>query len=124
MPFIKNMIRERRDMIKGLQREASAMNWSRTRYLKEKSALIRFEYKDKGLTFTKKRGIIKVSGAPDVWQMFRYYREQAINKGQWDETPRKKRKTNGDNIRIDKGDVRAQKARRKERQREIKRRQN
>lgn len=119
MPFVKNIIRDRRNLIEGLEKEAKALGWSRTRFEKEKLMLIAWEYRDKGLTFTKKgKNIIKIKGSPDVWQMFRYYRWLAIKNGEWQETPRKKRARHYDErgIRIDKGKIREQKRKYRERQ--------
>ena len=126
-PFIKNIVRDRRRLLVGLQREAEAMGWSKTRYMEEKRLLIAYEYKDKGLIFTRsRRGIIRIKGRPDPWQLYRYYRDEAIRRGEWAETPRRrKRKKRFDErgIRIDKGNVQEQKERRRERERQRKERQ-
>ena len=120
-PFIRDMVRERQTLLRGLQKEREFNNWSKTRYIKEKRRLISFEYKDKGLVFTQfRKGIIRIKGRPDPWQMFRYYRDEAIAAGEWEETPRRRKKKKSfdeKGIRIDKGDVARQKAKRVERQR-------
>ena len=124
-PFMRQMIKERRELLIPLRREADFMNWSRTRYEKEKRLLIAFEYKEKGLIYIKsRRGIIRIKGRPDPWQLFRYYRDKAIEEGTWGETPRtyKKKKRLEDGVRIDKGNLKAQKARRRERAKQKKER--
>ena len=125
-PFMRQMIRERRDLLIPLRREADFMNWSRTRYEKEKRLLIAFEYKDKGLIYIKsRRGIIRIKGRPDPWQLFRYYRDKAIEEGTWGETPRtykKKKRFDEHGFRIDKGNIKSQKQRRQERERQKKER--
>lgn len=126
-PFIKNIVRDRQRLLMGLRREAEIMGWSKTHYMEEKRLLIAYEYKDKGLIFIKsRRGIIRIKGRPDPWQLFRYYRDEAIRKGEWYETPRrrkKKKRYDERGIRIDKGDVQEQKERRRERERLKKERQ-
>ena len=119
-PFMRPMIRDRRELLIPLRREGDFMNWSRSRYEREKRLLIAFEYKDKGLIYIKSRkGIIKIKGRPDPWQLFRYYRDKAIEDGEWpEETPRKykkKKRLDEHGFRIDKGNLKAQKARRRER---------
>lgn len=118
-PFMRQMIRDRRELLIPLRREADFMNWSRTRYEKEKRLLVAFEYKEKGLIYIKsRRGIIRIKGRPDPWQLFRYYRDKAIEEGIWEETPRrykKKKRFHEEGFRIDKGDVKKQKQRRRER---------
>lgn len=126
-PFMREMVKERRDLLIPLRREADALNWSRTRYEKEKRTLIAFEYKEKGLVFQKTtKRITKVKGRPDPWQLFRYYRDKAIEDGTWEETPRisRKRKKRFDEFgfRIDKGNVQKQKEHRRERERQRKER--
>lgn len=126
-PFMRRMIRDRRELLIGLRREADAFNWSRTRYEREKRLLIAFEYQDKGLLYLKsRRGIIRIKGRPDPWQLFRYYRDKAIEEGEWpEETPRqykKKKRLDDHGLRIDKGNIKAQKARRRARERQRKER--
>jgi len=122
-PFMRRMINDRRELLIPLRREAEFMNWSRTRYEKEKRLLIAFEYEDKGLIYIKsRRGIIRIKGRPDPWQLFRYYRDKAIEDGEWpEETPRnykKKKRLDEHGFRIDKGNLKAQKARRREREKQ------
>ena len=121
-PFMRQMIKDRRALLIPLRREADFANWSRTRYEKEKRLLIAFEYKDKGLIYIKsRRGIIRIKGRPDPWQLFRYYRDKAIEDGTWEETPRRwrrKKSVDEHGFRIDKGNVKAQKERRRERERQ------
>lgn len=126
-PFMRQMIRDRRELLIPLRREADFMNWSRTRYEKEKRLLIAFEYRDKGLIYIKsRRGIIRIKGRPDPWQLFRYYRDKAIEDGVWEETPRRSRKKSKrfdeQGIRIDKGNIQKQKERRREREKQRKER--
>jgi hypothetical protein len=119
--FLKDLIRDRRKMLVVLRRQAKSLDWSKTEYENEKRRLVAYEYAEKGLLYTKMRGrhIIKLIGRPDPWQLFRYYKEKAIEKGEWEETPRYKRKKRYDerDIRIDKGRVQEQKARWREKQR-------
>ncbi len=119
-PFMKEMVKERRELLIPLRREGDALNWSRTRYEKEKRLLIAFEYREKGLVFQKvTKRITRVKGRPDPWQLFRYYRDKAIEDGTWEETPRKyKRKKRFDEhgIRIDKGNIQKQKTARREKE--------
>lgn len=124
-PFIKNIVRDRQKLLAGLQRQAVALGWSRTHYERERRLLIAFEYKDKGLIFTRpRRDIIRVKGRPDPWQLFREYRADAIRRGEWYETPRRRKKRYDERgTRIDKGDIKEQKARRRERARESRRRE-
>ena len=127
-PFMRRMIRDRRELLIPLRREADFMNWSRSRYEKEKRLLIAFEYKDKGLIYIKSRkGIIRIKGRPDPWQLFRYYRDKAIEDGEWpEETPRnykKKKRLDEHGFRIDKGNLKAQKTRRREREKQRKERE-
>ena len=124
-PFIKHIIRDRRDILEPLRREAIFNDWSQTRYNEEKRRLIAFEYKDKGLIFTRpRRDIIRVKGRADPWQLFREYRIEAIRRGEWSETPRRKKKRYDEHgFRIDKGNVRKQKERRLEREKRRKERE-
>lgn len=113
---------ERRDLLKGLKRQADQLNWSTTQYETEKKQLIAYDYKDKGLVYTEaRRGVIRLKGRPDPWQLFRYYRDEAIGEGKWaEETPRyrkRRKRLNEYGVRIDKGNVQEQKARRRERNR-------
>ena len=125
-PFMRQMVRDRRDLLIPLRREAEFLNWSRTRYEREKRLLIAFEYREKGLLFQKvTKQITRVKGRPDPWQLFRWYRDKAIKDGTWEETPRQyKRKKRYDEhgIRIEKGNIQKQKERRREREREKKER--
>ena len=88
--------------------------------------LIAFEYKEKGLIYIKsRRGIIRIKGRPDPWQLFRYYRDKAIEEGTWGETPRtykKKKRFDEHGFRIDKGNIKSQKQRRRERAKQKKER--
>lgn len=125
-PFMRGMIKDRRELLIPLRREAEFMNWSRTRYEREKRQLIAYDYGEKGLVYTKsRRGIIIIKGRPDPWQLFRYYRDKAIEEGDWQETPRtykKKKRLDGNGLRIDKGKLKAQKERRREREKQRKER--
>lgn len=120
--FIRDIVRDRANLLESLRREAEAMGWSRARYEEEKRRAVAFEYKDKGLVFTKRyRDIIRAKGRADPWQLFREYRADAIRKGKWKETPRRRRRKqrfDERGIRIDNGDIAKQKARRRERERE------
>jgi len=119
-PFMRQMVKERRELLIPLRHEADFMNWSRTRYEKEKRLLIAFEYKEKGLIYIKsRRGIVVIKGRSDPWQLFRYYRDKAIEDGEWFETPRtykKKKRLDEWGFRIDKGNIQKQKERRRERE--------
>lgn len=123
-PFLNDILRDRRRIILSLRKEAEFQGWSRAKYEKELRMVIAVEYMDKGLVFRKAgRGIIKIQGSPDPWQLFREYRDQSIRKGKWVETPRRrrhKRKYDERGIRIDKGNIQAQKQRYRERQKRLK----
>ena len=125
-PFMRQMIRERRDLLVPLRRDADVLNWSRTRYNTEKRQLIAYDYREKGLLFQKTgRQITRIKGRPDPWQLFRYYRDKAIEEGTWGETPRtykKKKLLDEHGFRIDKGNLKEQKARRREREKQKKER--
>lgn len=120
-PYIRQLLADRRWLLRGLAREAKHNNWSKTKYEQELRLLIAFEYKNKGLIIQKiSKHIIKVKGTPDPWQLFREYKDRAIKSRQWRETPRRHRKKRYDEhgIRIDKGDVEKQRAQRRERERQ------
>jgi len=126
-PFMRGMIKDRRELLIPLRREGEFMNWSRARYEREKRLLIAFEYKEKGLIYIKsRRGIIRIKGRPDPWQLFRYYRDKSIEDGEWpEETPRqykKKKRLDEQGFRIDKGNIKKQKERRREREKQKKER--
>ena len=119
-PFMRQMIRERRELLIPLRKEGDFANWSRSRYEREKRRLIAFEYREKGLIFQKvTKQITRIKGRPDPWQLFRYYRDKAIDEGKWEETPRrprKRRRFDEQGIRIDKGNIQKQKAARREKE--------
>ena len=121
-PFMRAMVKDRRALLIPLRREAEFLNWSRTRYEREKRHIIAFEYREKGLLFQKvSKQITRVKDRPDPWQLFRWYRDKAIEEGDWAETPRqykKKKRYDEHGIRIEKGDVRKQKEKRRERERQ------
>ena len=112
-PFMRQMIKDRRELLIPLRNEADFGNWSRTRYEREKRRLIAFEYREKGLIFQSPSKISGVRiGRPDPWQLFRYYRDKAIEDGTLEETPRRprrRRRFDEHGIRIDKGNIQKQK---------------
>jgi len=114
-PYIKQMMRDRIELLTPIRHQADILNWSPTEYRKQKKIRIYDYYVEQGMTYTKlKRPFGKVR--PDVWQLFREARDEAIATGKWDETPRRRRKRY-EPIRINKGNVQAQKERRRERER-------
>ena len=127
-PFMRQMVKERRELLIPLRREADALNWSRTRYEREKRQLIAFEYRERGLVFQKTgKRITRVKGRADPWQLFRWYRDKAIEEGTWEETPRRQRRKkrfDEHGIRIDKGNIQKQKERRREWEKQRKERGN
>lgn len=116
-PFMQQAFEDRRELLTPLRREADQLGWSRTKYELEKRKLIAYDYGEKGLLYVKEyKDIIRIKGRPDPWQLFRYYKGESGH-----ETPRypKRKKHFGSNgIRVDKGNIKAQKERRRSRERE------
>ena len=114
-PWIKQMMDDRIELLTPLRHQADQLNWSPAKYQQEKRDYIYYTYQEKGMTYTKlKRPFGKIR--PDIWQLFREARAEAIAQGKWDETPRRRkpRSQRPDKIKVERGNVRAQKARRRE----------
>lgn len=112
--WLRLVRRDRAREFEAMKDIARQRNWSPTRLQQEWAKYIREKYIDNNW--------LRADGTPDAWIMFRALRAQAIKDGRWVETPgyRGRRIAKRDDvglIRIDKGDVKAQKARYRERQR-------
>ena len=107
--------RQRVRELRMLLDRAEAENWTKTHPRRVWSDFILGKYEDSNW--------LLADGTPDAWKMFRAWREEATRRG-WDTTPLpgSKRRSEVDPEtglvhRIDKGDVKAQKARRRARPR-------
>lgn len=113
-PWIRLVRRDRAREFEAMKGIAQQRGWSPTRFQQEWARYIREKYIDNNW--------LRADGTPDAWIMFRALRAQAIKDGRWVETPgyrgrRRVARDDGGLIRIDKGDVKAQKARARERER-------
>ena len=116
-PWVKDMRRERAREYRGMRQIAYEQNWSKARFIREWRSRVRSIYKINGWELA--------DGRPDVWQMYQDYRAEAIRRGEWEETPRYRKKgshrrkveTETGLVRIDKGRIRDQRARYREKQR-------
>jgi hypothetical protein len=107
--YFRAMVQERRQLMKGLLREAEAHGWSRTKTTEEWKALINFTYKEKKW--------VQAGHRLDVWKMLREYRDRVIDLGEYH--PRRHKGNHIfspiTRIRLDKGNVDRQKRRYRER---------
>ena len=116
-PWFRQVRRERARELRDMRQVAYDENWSKARFIREWRSYVKQIYKINGWQL--------VDGTPDPWQMFRDYRARAIQRGEWDETPRYRKKgshrrkveTETGLVRIDKGRIRDQRARYREKQR-------
>jgi len=114
-PWFRRVRRERARELRDMRQVAYDENWSRARLIREWRTQVKQIYEINGWQLA--------DGTLDVWQMFREYRARAIQRGEWDETPRKrgsrrrKVETATGLVRIDKGRIREQRDRYRERQR-------
>ena len=117
-PWLKLVRKDRAREFEDMKALSKARNWSPTRFWKEWGSYIGQKYIDNNWLRADKE---TKKMMPDAWVMFRAERADAIRSGRWVETPeyRGKRRTakkdDGGYKRIDKGDVKAQKARARER---------
>ena len=112
-PWLRFMRRDRASELEAMKDLAGQRNWSQTRFEREWFNYIKQRYIDNNWL---------TDGIPDAWKMFRALRDRAIKEGKWGGTPEYLGRRwvvdpeTGLSHRIDKGDVKAQKARRRERE--------
>lgn len=91
-----------------LRREAEQQGWSKKRYRLERAQVLQFIYREQGWLDEK--------GRPDVWKLLRDYRDQAIASGDYKPPKKKRIKTYDEHgRRSDRGNIKLQKQRAKER---------
>jgi hypothetical protein len=127
-PYLIKMMKERSRISEAFYKQAIAFKWSKTRREEEYKAVIRQEYIDhKWLRLAETFRIGKTRYKASPWEMLKYYRQKAIDAGEYHPTNRGKRvRRKGESlyIKIYKGDIQAQKKRaaeRRERMSEIER---
>ncbi len=123
-PLIKVMIRDRRDLLRPLRHQADQLGWGKARYEKEKRLLIAWDYGEK--RFPGENGLpFEPKDLDSVWRLFRWYTETSEDGYDPRSRRRHRRRRFGENgIRIDKGNVRLQKEKRRAKQRAKKQRRS
>ena len=76
LPFVKNMVKARKDLMAGINREAQVMDWSKAKSRKEILELIDYTYKDSGWA--------DLDDKNNPYSMLRQFRREAIKAGLWD----------------------------------------
>lgn len=110
-PYLRQMIRERVRLRNAFNRQADLNRWSKTRRESEYRDVIRFEYRSRGWL---RNEILS------PWEMLKWYRQRAIDSGEYHPVKRKTPRKKGSSLYIHlyKGDVQGQKRRAKERRKE------
>jgi hypothetical protein len=104
-PHFRQMMKDRREIIDGLLREAEYNRWSKLRTHQEIIEYIRYIYRDNRWEFN----------ASGLWQMYRDYRDKAIDLGEYYPKRRRKKRFGEEGDRIDRGKLKEQRKRYKER---------
>lgn len=114
-PYMKALMRERRNEYRLMQREAAFNQWSAAKFKAEWTAHIRKRYKDNKWFITKAAvRRLKTVGKADPWAMLKDWRQRAIDSGEY-LRPKGKKK---DRSKLDHDAVLREKARYRERHRE------
>lgn len=112
-PYLKNMISERQNIYAAVKREAVVNKWSQTRFEWEYRNVIRNEYKEHKWFTPRAIMRIGMAGNLDAYKMLKSFRRQAIDSGSYKVPSRGSHRIYGD--KTDKGDIKAQKERARER---------
>jgi len=116
-PYLRRMIRERREMKVAFDREADYNKWSQTRREMEWRNVVKFEYiNNRWIRESQKISIGRPLYKASPWEMLHTYRKRAIERGEYFPPPKKSvaRDSQGNIVKIyiSKGDIEGQKSRR------------
>lgn len=103
--YFRRMLLDRQEVIEGLKREAEYNRWSIKRTVSEIIGYIKYFYRENHWEFN-------YNG---LWEMYRDYRDRALDMGEYYPKRRKKKRFGITGGRIDRGKLAEQKRRYKER---------
>ncbi len=119
-PYLRDIIADRRKLLRAFLAQARLNKWSTTKSDEEYRKVIRQEYIDHGWIREKEqttRFMPEYKASP--WEMLKEYRQKAIESGEYFPVPRKRVRRDASGkpiaVHISKGDVKAQKRREKNR---------